>query len=534
MTDSKTKFRALLSFSILLLSACAVFTPPNSTARAPTPASAAQSTDTTPALDAHIPSPSAAPANLPRPPLDSFDAALRLEFRADLERVPAPTIYRLKLRLNQNLSELGGEESITYTNRETENLDAIYFRLFANYPSGKDRVQASSGEDRLQVSSVKVDGAEIKPTFQVENTALRVPLARPLAPGNAINMQLVFTVTIPFNNESHYADFTNSDGIVTLPSVYPLIPAYDEGGWHIELPPAYGDLVYADASFYDVYFTAPVGQTVIGSGATVGTTTQGYETTWHFVGAPLRDFNFDVSAVWRKASALVGDVTINSYYLPEDARGGDDALKWASDALRVYEKRSGAYPFKELDVVETPTAAGGIEYPGVIVITRGLYREPEQRHSFEFVVAHEVAHQWWYAVVGDDQVNHPWLDEALAQYMTLLYMEETYGARVAAGILQDAFGNMYERARQANQDMPIGLPVAAYSAEQYVLIVYNKGPLFFDAVRKQIGDDKFFQFLQTYYTRYKYQIAAPADLLATLEQVSGQNLHPLYAKWVGP
>ncbi len=94
--------------------------------------------------------------------------------------------------------------------------------------------------------------------------------------------------------------------------------------------------------------------------------------------------------------------------------------------MKSYDQRIGAYPFSELDVVATPTSAGGIEYPGLVVIADSLYKEDTTFR--EVVVAHEVAHQWWYSLVGNDQIDEPWLDEAFAQFTTALYYRDRYGA----------------------------------------------------------------------------------------------------------
>jgi Peptidase family M1 domain len=506
---------------LVLLSACNVVTP---TAPAPaTPVPAASPTFTAPAVVATNAPATGAPAATLAPGLGQFDAALRPEFRGDLALVHAPTIYRLDLSLDPGLLGLSGQESVTYTNREQAPLSEIYFRLFANYPGDGGGTS---------VTNVRVNGAAVATTLEAQNTALRVPLARPLAPGASVSLSLNFGVSIPISNTAHYNDFVNADGIVTLPSAYALIPAYDANGWHIELPPSYGDLVYADSSFYDVRVTAPTTTTVIASGSAVEKTQTGNETTWHYIGAPMRDFDIDSSAVMQKASQQVGDVTVNSYYLPQDDASGQDVLQWASDALGVYEKRIGLYPFQELDVVETPTTAGGIEYPGVIAITSEEYRNANQQGALEFTVAHEVGHQWWYSVVGDDQVNTPWMDESLVQYTAYIYEEDEHGATAANFIRQRVFQDEYDNAKKKNEDLPVGLPVSAYTEDQYGEIVYGKGPLFFDAVRKQIGDDAFFKFLQTYYRRYKYQVATPDDMRQTLDEVSGQSIDALWNQWI--
>ena len=131
---------------------------------------------------------------------------------------------------------------------------------------------------------------------------------------------------------------------------------------------------------------------------------------------------------------------MNSYFLPGDEEGGRKALDWAAQALTIYQKEFGAYPYRELDIVETATTAGGIEYPGLVAVASRLYSDPNRQAFFESATAHEVAHQWWYNVVGNDQVNHPWLDEALTQYATYRYFQGAYGDAGGQGFIDSLNG----------------------------------------------------------------------------------------------
>ena len=106
------------------------------------------------------------------------------------------------------------------------------------------------------------------------------------------------------------------------------------------------------------------------------------------------------------------------------------------DALRAFNERLGVYPFTELDIVSTATSALGIEYPGIIAMAVRLYPPKTEYASawLESTMAHEVSHQWFYSTVGNDQQDEPWLDEALAQYSTLLYYwQDLYGPAGAEG-----------------------------------------------------------------------------------------------------
>ncbi|MBI5652534.1 MAG: M1 family metallopeptidase [Chloroflexi bacterium] len=479
-------------------------------------------------LTACAPVPSA-PTALPTAPgapdeLAIYRQSLLPAHQRDLDQLDRPTRYDLTLQFDAATPTLAGNQSVRYVNRQTTPLNEIYFRTFANYPE-------SGG--KIIFTRVALDGALAPSSFEVESTALRIPLTQPLAPGAITTIQLDWTITIPRDSKAHYADFGASDSITTLPTILPLIPAYDAHGWHIELPPAYGDLVYADMSLFAVTLTVPSKLNVIASGTTIETRDNRDGTATHrIVGAPMRDFDLNITEKMQKASATVGAVTINSWFDPNDADAGKKALQFATDAFKIFQTRIGAYPYRELDVIETPTTAGGIEYPGVIVIGRNLYRSERERQFFEFATAHEVAHQWWYALVGNDQVNAPWQDEALTQYTTLIYYEDTQGAQAGQTILKQVFQDVYDRAKKAGRDAIVGQPVRAFDERAYGEIVYGKGPLFFDALRKKMGDDAFYKFLRTYFERYRYKIATPEDLIKTAEEVAGQSLRAEYQDWI--
>jgi aminopeptidase N len=151
----------------------------------------------------------------------------------------------------------------------------------------------------------------------------------------------------------------------------------------------------------------------------------------------------------------------------------------------------------------------------------------------EFVTAHEVAHQWWYGLVGNDQVTHPWLDEALTQYTTVQYYEYRYGPERRSEIISELFTPFYWQLRNTHTDRPIIGSAAGFSEALYYPVLYGKGPLFFEAVRNQLGDELYFAGLRQYARQYRYDIAAPEDLLKAWTQVGGQDMEAVYRQWIG-
>jgi aminopeptidase N len=220
-------------------------------------------------------------------------------------------------------------------------------------------------------------------------------------------------------------------------------------------------------------------------------------------------------------SATYGEVTIRSFASQEWLDGANLSLETASRALDVFGRRYAPYPYTELDIVATPTLALGIEYPGMVAIADriydvgGSYRGAPASVYLETTVAHEVGHQWVYNLVGDDQLDDPWLDESLTQFATLQYFTDEYGAKGAAGF-RDSLEARW--AGVGGAEIPIGLPVAAYSNVEYSAIVYGRGPLFFEAMRDQVGSDAFDGFLKEYTEQFSWGIATPGTLQALAEE----------------
>ena len=441
-----------------------------------------------------------------------------------LNRLPGASVYRIDLQIPDDLSVVKGQMQVRYTNQETKPLAEIYFRLFANALGGK-----------ASVSAVKVDGQSVEPIYESQNTAVRVPLTTALPPGKSVVIQMDYQVRIPRELCGSYGLLSYSDDVLALDSVYPSIPVYDDKGWHIETPSPNADLTYADVSFYLVRVTAPAKLKVVASGVEVSRESQGDKQSVTFAAGPARDFYLAASEKYVLFSETIGETKVNSYAFAERAEHAKQALRTAIGALKVFGARWGAYPYTEFDVVSTPLLALGIEYPGMTGVTLRAYEPGKQLSGaptqvmLEATVAHEVGHQWFYNAVGNDQTNEPWLDEAVTQYVTGLYYQDTYGAG-AAQSYRSSWDGRWERVKRAN--IPIGLPAAGYAPNEYGAIVYGRGPLFVAAMAQKMGQDKFDKFLRDYYDTHKWGIGTGAAFKQLAERNCQCDLTPLFDEWV--
>jgi aminopeptidase N len=450
---------------------------------------------------------------------------MKPEFAGEVDRFATAPQYQIDLRIAPDLKSYSATQVVTYTNAETVTLPEVYFSLFTNL---------DSYGGNLQVQSLRVNGHDVEPVLEEDNAALKVALTQPLKPGQSITVALTYTGTVPASEiKPGYDQFGLHHNVLALPNFYPQIPAYDDHGWHITPGPGYGDTVFSDTALYQVNITAPAEEVVAASGVCNpvkdSQPTQGFQTL-HCVSGPMRDFMIAMSPDYDVKSDIVDGVKINSYSRKADDKGSAQALQAAVEAVRSYDRRFGPYPFNELDVVATPTTAGGIEYPGLIAIADRLYQDGGS--MLDLVVAHEAAHQWWYSLVGDDQVNDPWLDEALAEFSSALFFRDRYGDFGMNALVQ-YWQMTYDQVKGKPDDKRADLPVSAYSESQYGEIVYNKAPLFYYALYQALGDEKFDQFLQEYFRTYRYGVAYPQDLFAIAAKHAGQDtVDVLKKEWI--
>jgi peptidase M1-like protein len=441
-----------------------------------------------------------------------------------LDELDTASVYHIEFKLADDLYHLTGAEEVRYTNAETVPLNQVRFRLFPNILGGE-----------MMISNLKVDGEPVTPKYELQNSVMTVPFGLELESGQSLILQMEFTVTVPQTLESNYGVLAYADDVLALAHAYPMIAVYDDEGWNAEIPPESGDVTYADASFYIVRVSAPKDVVLVTSGRELSRDEAGQAQTLTVAGGPARDFYVVASPHYEEVSQTFGEVTIHSYAPKESRDGAEMALQVASNAIEDFSVHYAPYPYTEFDIVSTPTLALGIEYPGMIAITSRIYdvnndyRGVPASIYMESTVAHEAGHQWFYNLVGDDQLDDPWLDESLTQFATLQYFSDEHGPSGEDGFRKSLEGR-WENVGKA--DIPIGLPVAAYSGQEYGAIVYGRGPLFFVALRDEMGKEVFDQFIKDYTETLSWDIATPETLKAIAEEHCSCDLTSLFEEWV--
>lgn len=539
----KNSFLSLILFCALLGAGVACAPAPTATpVPSPTIARPAQPTATpSPTVALSVAAPSESPTRASVPPPTILPAPTRLSDlaqdksiflkglikaeHATLDRLAGATVYTIDVQIADDLLSLKGQQHVRYTNREDKPLSEIYFQLFPNAAGGKSTL-----------SAISVDGQAVNPAYEFKESAARIPLPAPLQPGKQVVIQMDFDVQVATKMEINYGLFGYFEGVLVLDSFYPVIPVYDHTGWNVQYPPPNADTSFFDASFYVVRVSAPEKLVVVASGIRVDQQREGNRQVVTFAAGPARDFYLAASERFVVVSDTIGETTINSYAFAERKPGVQSALKIAKDALGVFNARLGEYPYTELDVVSTPMLALGIEYPGIIGITLREY-DPNEKISglpsqvyLESTVAHEIVHQWYYNVIGNDQIDEPWLDESLTQYVTGLYYMDLYGESGAQTYRNNNWAARWNRLNRAQ--IPIGLPAAEYKANEYSPIVYGRGPYFVQALAEKMGPAAFDKFLRDYNQTHKWDIGTTASFKQIAERNCQCDLTALFDEWV--
>lgn len=413
--------------------------------------------------------------------------------------------YQLDLQIDPASGQVTGRLKLQLLNRSKEGLDKLYFHLFPNAPYfTKNWEGPVLRPGSLTVASLQVDGKETPVTGGSEEI-MAISLPQPLLPGARVEISLAYTLVVP----SIENDRLGADGqTLFLGNAYPILAMHDQAGWHLDRYVAIGDPFYSEVADYQVTVQVPAGY----DAAATGRRTQ-VDGGFTFTAERVRDFGLAVSKGWSRHERTVDGVTL--HYLHDQTLAGDRTPEQLLDqierAVRFFNQQFGPYPYADLTVVDKV----GMEYPQFVMGGPEIH-----------TVLHEVAHQWWYGVVGNDELRQIW-DEGLTEYSALLY-EATVGVQTPA--------SRFTLTDQANWPMDDSL--YRYAAAQdrgqvgYGQAIYRRGWRLWEALRQQMGDERFFPMIQSFYQRHQFGTATWADWRQAVSEAGGPKAVTLFDQWV--
>jgi hypothetical protein len=390
--------------------------------------------------------------------------------------------YRVDLDLDPGAGAVTGTTSLRFT--PDLEVDALVLRLWANGPR-----PAAAGA-RIDVLDAQVGGSPV-PRSLPDPTTLVLDLPRPVGAGEAVVAELAFRLEVPAPAADRIS--RSGDGPASsmrLGSFLPLL-AWEPGrGWATDPPTSgFAEAATSTAADWSVGIGAPEGVDVLATGR------PGPDGRWQAIAA--RDFAVSAGR-FRTAGATVDaphpvEVTVGVHEgIGEDPA---DYLARVSEALIRLAGWYGPYPWETYSLAITPDLRGGIEFPGHVMQGPG---------SIGRTTPHEVAHMWFYGLVGNNQARHPWLDEGLATW--------------AEGRLEGTLDDMAAQAIPAEGRGRAGAPMEHWETRQdaYYRSVYVQPAV---ALRSLAPPERIDCALAHYVARHAHRIATPADLLDALALV---------------
>lgn len=434
--------------------------------------------------------------------------------------------YDITLRLNPEDHTLAITEIIDYRNDTGETLDSLVLRTWLNAYQSEEYSPAATEEfydacypngfspGFLNLYDISWNGEQMPWAYLDDaQTALKISIPA-LADGKEGQLKIRCVAVIP--QCAHRTGWT--DAGYQLGNVLPVLSLYENGGWRAEEYWPIGDPFVGECANFSVTLYTPEGYIPACSAPLI----QEKNGSWTGKILSARDIALCISPAYKTASSQVQGIWIHSF--AQTDAGARRALGYARQAVEIFSALYGAYPYPSLTICSVDFPFGGMEYPGLCMLAENLYLE-SQKDTLELAVAHETAHQWFYALVGSDQYHQPWQDEAICEYAALRYVQECYG--------QGSFETLkYYRVDAPMQEwiagnLTPGSPIDYFSnLNDYAAVVYGRGAALMLALDEMLpqGVDAF---LRAYADHFAYQSVTRAEFEQFLTSYAGMDLVPL-------
>ncbi|NVM46617.1 MAG: M1 family metallopeptidase [Candidatus Lokiarchaeota archaeon] len=453
--------------------------------------------------------------------------------------------YNLSLIMDETNSMVEGNLTVDFYNNDNVNFTRIPFHI---YLSGMAYYTRQGRIDIINVTDVNDPNIsfpfEVYPTSQI----MWVNLSDTLEPHKRAQFKIQFNATIPdgsklpvelLDRANSYGNDGDQSRIYKFASFYPIPSVYDnKDGWNIDSYLTTGDPFYFDMAYYNFFIEAPTGMIIAATGNLDEKLDKGETTRYHFNPVyPVREVTFAASRYFQVQSKISNGVNLSTYFLPKDAYLWNNyALNHAEDALILFNASFGTYPYPTLNIVEEYTSFGGMEYPNQVYISEVFGNRGNPLYVanwfLEKVIAHEVCHQWWYNLVGNDEVDVGFLDEGLACWSTDYYGEHYYGdwEYFQYTLYIDTVRSYYALNGLSSKINQTVYECLATDTD-YWYVAYTKAPLIFEKLRQTIGLSDFLDGLKLYFTRHQFELVLLSDIQRAFEDVVGHSLDWFFFPW---
>ncbi len=434
---------------------------------------------------------------------------------------PEDTKYRMDLKLDPISLELSGYSIITSKNTSGTQLKELWFTTYPNVMSDWNSTPAPSsayyaGFDPgwLKISSVLVNKSPASCTSA--GISSRIDLSTAVKMGELLTIEMQWSAKIP---RAAYR-YGSKDGVILLGHFYPLLNVKDYRGWHISSNTQFGDPFYTQCADYVVRLRVPEAYQIATSGeiASIEAEDNGWQ-SMIITANRVRDFALAAVLNYQTLAVSVDGVKVIGFFNGKNQILAREVLGRAAAALKYYSCTYGSYSHPQLVLVQGPMKGfQGMEYSGMIFLSEDIFAPEYGEQRRAFLVAHEVAHQWWYDMVGNNQLEEPWLDEGLANWSARQYLKMV------------EYRSHQNQSKTSDVNLNQGLEDMA-SKSYYLETAYQGGEAFWNQLEDELGEDKVLKILRCYLARYKFRTATTVDLREIISEESRTPLQSFYERW---
>jgi Peptidase family M1 domain len=454
--------------------------------------------------------------------------------------------YDLAATLDTTAHTLKGRETIHFVNRSGSSLNELWFHLYLNAfkndktlflrsPFGAGRSGDKAHEygyvDVKKLTWLEAGEQDLWPTRDRhspgdpdDETDLRVPLPRPLEPGQALTLELEFEDKLPeiVERMGYMGSF------YFLGQWFPKLARLEPSGQFSHFAFHAQSEFYADFGDYDVTLDVPEAYVVGATGALDRQSHDKGRKQLHYHAENVHDFAWTAWDQFQTRSERIAGTDVTVLYPPRQEANAEVELDSVRFALPHFNELYGRYPYPTLTLVHPPEAAGnagGMEYPTLITTGGPWYSTLGGGHFIDVVTTHELGHQWFYGLCASNEHASPFLDEGLNSYAEAEALEARFGlGSVFEGFGLSVSSTALNRTVSAARggDEPVAEGAADFASFRNLgALVYSRTATIMTTLARVYGEQRLRHALGSYTRKFRFSHPTPSDFTGVMQDELG-------------